>query len=272
MRRYRAGRARSRCSLVGVLAVAFLSVVVLAGAGPAGAGGMRAAATTTLQLAGANLRGPFPLADCPQGASQGARCWALAATGTVRGLGAVSQSGVLVINAPDTACATFQSTPVLTVAGKGTIDLSTSTPAGGCIDESAASGAVAATQALTVTGGTGAYAGASGSGTVKITGNVLVSQTDTLNATIVAPSANFDLTPPAINVASGKTVRAPKGKNRVRVHYTVTANDAVDGTVHATCKPVSGSYFRIGRTRVTCIATDSSANIALARFTVTVKR
>jgi HYR domain len=271
MKRYRAGQARSRCSLVCVLAVVAVLAVVLAGTGPAGASRVQAAGTS-LPVAGATLHGPFDGATCPQGAAQGANCWALDATGTVRGLGMVVQSGVLVIDAPDTACATFQSTPLLTVAGKGTIELSTQTPAGGCIDESAATGAVDSTEELTVTGGTGAYAGASGNGTVKITGKVLVSQTDTLTVTIVAPSANFDLTPPAINGASGKTVRAPKGKTRVRVRYAVTAKDAVDGTVQATCKPASESFFKIGRTRVSCTATDSSANTSTARFIVTVKR
>jgi hypothetical protein len=72
--------------------------------------------------------------------------------------------------------------------------------------------------------------------------------------------------------ASAKIVRAPKGKTRVRIHYAVSATDAVDGPVTATCKPASGSNFRIGHTLVTCSATDSSGNTGTARFTVTVRR
>jgi hypothetical protein len=36
-------------------------------------------------------------------------------------------------------------------------------------------------------------------------------------------------------------------------------------------RPRSGSRFRVGRTRVTCSATDTSANTRKATFTVTVK-
>jgi hypothetical protein len=48
--------------------------------------------------------------------------------------------------------------------------------------------------------------------------------------------------------------------------------DAVDGPVLAVCTRRSGSYFRLGRTKVTCGATDSSENSAARSFTVTVKR
>ena len=40
----------------------------------------------------------------------------------------------------------------------------------------------------------------------------------------------------------------------------------------AVCRPKSGSRFKIGKTTVRCEATDSSANVAKASFTVTVKR
>jgi hypothetical protein len=59
---------------------------------------------------------------------------------------------------------------------------------------------------------------------------------------------------------------------RARVTYAVHASDAVDGTVPVSCRPRSGSRFRIGRTVVRCSATDSSGNTATARFTVRVKR
>jgi HYR domain len=74
-----------------------------------------------------------------------------------------------------------------------------------------------------------------------------------------------------VSGARSKTVRIPKAAKRARVGYSVTAQDAVDGSVSAVCKPRSGSWFRLGRTQVTCSATDVSGNTATARFTVTVK-
>ena len=67
-----------------------------------------------------------------------------------------------------------------------------------------------------------------------------------------------------------KTVRAPRGAKRVRVTYKVTARDDVDA-VPVSCRPRSGSRFRIGRTVVKCTATDGSGNTATAKFTITVK-
>jgi HYR domain len=58
----------------------------------------------------------------------------------------------------------------------------------------------------------------------------------------------------------------------MRVSYSVTATDATDGTVAATCLPKSGSLFPVGRMTVTCNADDSSGNAMTARFVVTVKR
>jgi hypothetical protein len=45
-------------------------------------------------------------------------------------------------------------------------------------------------------------------------------------------------------------VRAPKRAKRVRVRYSVTAQDAVDGSLPAVCTPRSGTFFRVGRTKV----------------------
>jgi hypothetical protein len=89
--------------------------------------------------------------------------------------------------------------------------------------------------------------------------------------TLVVPGLEFDVMPPTLSGTTSKTVRAPKGAKRVRVTYTVTASDAVDGQVPVTCVPRSGSRFPIGRTVVRCLATDSSANTVTARFIVTVR-
>jgi hypothetical protein len=252
--------------------VAVIAVgVVLATALPAAASHGRSA--DTLQLVRAGLSSPsFAAVGCPSGAPAGADCWAINGAGEVPGLGAVSESGVLVVAAPHTSCEVWQSTPVLTVTGKGTIELFVHTPAGGCLDTTASTGAVDVTQVFTVTGGTGAYADASGSGSVVTVGILQVRQANAFAGTLVAPSATFDLTPPVIAGASARVVRAPKGKRAVRVRFAVSAQDDVAGPVAASCMPASGSSFRIGHTRVTCTATDSSANTATATFTITVKR
>jgi len=81
-----------------------------------------------------------------------------------------------------------------------------------------------------------------------------------------------DLTPPTISGLAGRLVRARRGVEHVRVTYTVTAQDDVDGAVRVTCRPNSGSWFNVGRTRVRCSATDTSGNTSAATFAVTVKR
>jgi hypothetical protein len=132
------------------------------------------------------------------------------------------------------------------------------------------------TQASTVTGGTGIYQGASGSGTVeRVLGGPTATGArrgrETWTGTFNVPGLEFDITPPTVSGAVAKTVRAPRGARDVRVVYVVTARDAVDGPVPVTCRPRSGSRFRIGRTVVTCSATDSSGNTRTARFAITVK-
>jgi hypothetical protein len=144
-------------------------------------------------------------------------------------------------------------------------------------------------QAFTITGGTGAFAGASGSGVVSRTGVSCCpgSGTDNWDGTLTAAGFQVDSAPPTISGAVDKVVRAPRykivrvsrGKRKrvpvkfVRVKYDVTAMDDVDGAVPVTCKPSSGSRFKVGRTTtVSCSATDTSANTARTSFTVTVRR
>ena len=126
-------------------------------------------------------------------------------------------------------------------------------------------------QDFTVTGGSGIYEGVSGSGTAQRAFGATVTGIEKWTGTLLAPGTEFDVTPPKLNGATSKTVRAPKGQKRVRVTYTVTASDAVDGRVPVTCQPRSGSRFRLGRTRVVCSTTDRSANTAMTSFRVTVR-
>jgi hypothetical protein len=127
-----------------------------------------------------------------------------------------------------------------------------------------------------VTGGSGLYAGASGTFSLEhqLRFNASgASGKDIWAGTLSVPGFEFDLTPPTLSGAVDKTVRAPRHAKRVSVKYRVTAGDNVDAAVRASCKPSSGSRFKVGRsTTVTCSATDTSANTATSTFRVTVKR
>lgn len=95
---------------------------------------------------------------------------------------------------------------------------------------------------------------------------------DEWTGSLSVPGFEFDVTPPVLSGARSRTVRAPKNAKRFRVAYAVTARDAVDGVVPVACKPRSGSRFKLGRTLVRCLATDSSANSASKSFAITVKK
>lgn len=82
----------------------------------------------------------------------------------------------------------------------------------------------------------------------------------------------LDTSAPELSGARSVTVKAPRGKKRARAYYFVRATDAVDGDVPVVCTRRSGSFFNLGRTKVNCSATDSSANTSTASFTVSVKR
>jgi HYR domain len=162
----------------------------------------------------------------------------------------------------------------LEVAGKGAIDVVTTETE--CVDLLSVT---TQTQAFTVTGGTGIYAGASGSGTLqpKIDGGYgplshIASGTETWKGTLTVPGLTFDVVKPTLVGAKSRTVVAPRHAKRVRVKFVVKATDAVDGRVPVKCRPRSGSRFHIGRTRVRCSATDNSANTATASFKIRVRR
>jgi HYR domain-containing protein len=73
-----------------------------------------------------------------------------------------------------------------------------------------------------------------------------------------------DSLPPVI------TVPANFSSNTSLVTYSVSAVDAVDGTVPVTCSPASGSLFPNGAITVTCSAEDLRNNVSYATFVVTV--
>jgi hypothetical protein len=86
------------------------------------------------------------------------------------------------------------------------------------------------------------------------------------------PGLALDASAPELAGARNVTVKAPRGKRRTRAYFSARATDAVDGILPVACTRRSGSFFTLGRTKVSCSATDSSDNTSTASFTVTVKR
>jgi len=196
--------------------------------------------------------------------------------GPFPGLGRVTASYSFLLGLGPPSCAGNLGKAVaypihLEVAGKGAIDVAV-TEARECVDtESVRTQA----QAFTVIGGTGIYSGASGSGTLE---RVLgAPQADgrhgqeTWKGTLTVPGLEFDVLAPKLVGATSRTVLAPRRAKTVRVRFTVTATDDVDGQVRVICRPNSGSRFRIGRTRVNCSATDSSGNPSAVSFNIIVR-
>ena len=157
---------------------------------------------------------------------------------------------------------------MLQVAGKG--DITITAADSGCEVGSPAGGSVKFSLPFTVTGGSGTYAGVTGSGTLELLSNFDTFQKSTLTGTITVPGLAFDTTAPTITGTTNKVVTVKHARG-ARVHYTVTAKDETDGSVPVTCSPRSRSLFRVGRTRVRCAAADESANAAGTSFTITVK-
>jgi len=214
---------------------------------------------------------------CPPGTPATVACVRFVGVADVPGLGHATATYVKTVFDPRYGCieVTQLPTAVIAVAGKGEVGVSMAEPVCSPV-------APAETGPLegTITGGSGTYAGASGRVQFKssvyapsgCTGGPCGFASDTWTGALVVPGLDFDLTPPELSGAAPRIARAPKGAKRVRVRYTITARDAVDGSVPVACTPRSGSLFKIGRTNVTCTAEDSSANKATAKFTVIVKR
>ena len=203
--------------------------------------------------------------SCPPGSPPDADlCAARTGSGAVRGLGRVSETYTFFVQEGD-CDRVFETTVRLEVAGKGELQLAVERYRGECV-----SSALNLSRAFTITGGSGIYAGASGGGVV----HHQVSSgrgTDTWTGTLNVPGLDFDLAPPMIRGARSRIVRAPRRTKRIRIAYKVTATDGVDGAVPSTCRPRSGSRFKVGRSVVRCSATDSSANTVTARFAIVVK-
>ena len=269
-------RAHARGAAVGFVTLVIASVLA-AGAEVASGQRTTVSATGTLELR-ASLRLVSTSSPCPPGVTANF-CSARTGEGLVPGLGRVAETYTSLddIGGPPTCAAGLGKAlgyPVrFVVAGKGEIFF-TLAEAERCVDlESVRT----QPQAFTITGGTGIYVGASGSGRVeRVLGGASVGNrrfgSETWTGTLVVPGLEFDITPPTVSGAVAKTVRVPRGAKRARVVYAVSARDDVDGAVPVSCVPRSGGRFAIGRTLVRCSATDTSANTRRARFTITVRQ
>ena len=95
-----------------------------------------------------------------------------------------------------------------------------------------------------------------------------------LGAVAQSTAAGFqpaDTTPPVISGAPGwQYVEATGPDGAVATWTTPTALDDSDGPVPVTCTPTSGSLLPLGRTTVTCSASDAAGNTASIRFNVDV--
>jgi hypothetical protein len=257
---------------VGIV-LGFTLVTAATAAGPAASEPQAAAGALDLQV---TFRLVSNLFACPPDVPPAAtECRARTSTVSVRGLGTVSLAYTWPLGVGPPTCARPDFAKALaakgriSVAGKGEITF-TLAEGSRCVSLDALP--QNEPQEFTITGGTGPFAGAAGRGTVaerSIGGGV---GTETWTGTLDVPGLTFDLTPPTLSGANAKTVRVPKKAKTARVTFKVTATDDVDGSVPVSCQPKSGSRFKVGRTRVRCKATDTSANTAKAAFTVTVKR
>lgn len=215
------------------------------------------------------LPGHWQVADCTEGPSR-VRCFLVEFGGLVPGLGdvlfreRVLQSGDL-----DAALCEPQVRYGTIVAQRGTVDY----VAHG-IDCPGTRELLGGYRGVIVTwevvGGTGAYSGATGSGTGTVRPDEDEVYVHMLGAVDV-PGVEFDTTAPVLSrIPRAVSVRAAR---RATVRFaTPIANDAVDGVVAVSCTPGSGSTFARGRTAVECSAADSSGNVAQARFRVVVRR
>jgi hypothetical protein len=233
--------------------------------------------TGTLELR-AILATTASRALCPPGTpGEMIECRSRTGAGVIRGLGRVSHSYFYIAEITPAACShphdvrILATTVRLSTAGKGDLDVSLeAVPT--CM--SPLTKLSPPSRAFTVTRGTGIYAGASGGGTVKHSLRQALggaAGTDTWAGTLVVPGLEFDITPPQLGGAVARVVRVQRQARSARVRFTVSARDDVDGSPPVTCTPRSGSRFKLGKTRVTCSATDSGGNTSTARFTVTVR-
>ena len=83
--------------------------------------------------------------------------------------------------------------------------------------------------------------------------------------TVIGP----DITPPVVIVPNDMVIQATSN-DPVPTTFSASASDDVDGNITPVCSPISGSDFPIGKTTITCTATDTSGNTTRESFIITV--
>ena len=287
-------RVRRAAALVGcaalVTAVALFAVATASGGKPGavrqsdtvpglyswtGPSGLKKVSGTLDLNAALSLRSV--VAECPSGVSA-STCSDRTSTGLSAGLGPVTGTYTFLLDTGPPVCADglgrARAYPVrFSVASKGEIRFQLAAGVE-CVNGAESHDAREQTQTFTVTRGTGIYAGASGTGTVK--------RGLGTNYLWLLRERDVDRHPhragPRLRPHTADTGwcdqqdgASQKGCEVDLVAFRVTAKDDRDGTLPVACTPKSGSRFKLGRTRVTCSSIDSSANTAKASFTVTVR-
>jgi hypothetical protein len=107
-------------------------------------------------------------------------------------------------------------------------------------------------------------------GTTTVTCSAHDAHSNTASKTFTVTVTNTDTTPPVITVPANISSAASTATG-APVTFTVSATDAVDGTVPVSCSKASGTAFALGTTTVTCSAHDAHGNSASRSFTVTVQ-
>jgi hypothetical protein len=231
--------------------VALLAVVAAVSAEPGATRDETSSSLTfSLRLGIINFDGP-----CPADAPTPSHCYPQSGTAVVRGLGKVDVEATHIADMRDGSCPRGSVRGTLTTRN-GVLDFSGT--ARGCVSQVWAYG-----EYDVAFSGTGGYLGVKGSGTVSNGGSYRIA------GTVTGATPVFDLTPPRLLGARSLLARATS-RHGAKVKFHVTARDDVDGARHVSCRPASGTRFRIGRTRVTCRATDLSANTSTRRFFVRV--
>jgi hypothetical protein len=77
--------------------------------------------------------------------------------------------------------------------------------------------------------------------------------------------------PPTVTTSGDVTVASTSATGTVAT-FTATAEDKVDGKLPASCSPVSGTTFPVGKTTVSCWATNSLGKLRTASLAVTVTK
>ena len=105
---------------------------------------------------------------------------------------------------------------------------------------------------------------------ITVSSTDLVGNGPTLAGPISGTTTTVANSPPVVTVPANMIVEATLASGAV-VSFVASANDPEDGPLTPVCTPASGSTFSLGKTTVTCQATDSHAATASGSFTVTVR-